>query len=406
MKRLLTTLFATALLLVMSASAFAQLQIIGDIETGLTEDNELFVRFNTGDPTMAFIEYGVDGEFAQTAQRTSLTGQHNIVIEGLAPDTTYTLRVHVSNWSGASYVSDDFNYSTPPLASPSDVRASTRDSQARIIWTAVFGGAEYVVERANSANGPFQVLGTVAGTIYVDNTVENEKEYFYRVSAVDAAGNQAAPSDVIAVVVEPAIVDTDFSSDLDMDFWTFHEHNPTAVVEVSNGRLVLYNFTPTSQVEDVRTAGITNRDPIDMTGVKTIVEVGYSQVNLEELNVGFSDRLVGKDDPWWYNGFRVTGNTGGMNLTKFNGDRNRNDADVTFSPGWNSSVTYPLDLRIEFEHTGGTNFNITLFINGTQRHSGTMNFGSLNPENMHVYFYASTGVDGFGAFDYVRIYQE
>lgn len=406
MKRLLMTLTAAAMLLVLSVSAFAQLQIIGDIETGLTENNELYVRFNTGDPSMASVEYGVDGEYTQTAQRTSLTGQHNIVIDGLVPDTTYTLRVHVSNWSGDSFVSDDFTYTTPPLASPSDVRATTRDSQALISWSAVFGGAEYVVERADSANGPFQVLDTVTATRYVDRNVENEKEYFYRITAVDAAGNKAAPSDVIAVFVEPAIVDTDFSTDLDMNFWTFHEHNPTAVVEVSNGRLVLYNFTPESQVSDVRTAGIVNRDPIDMTGVKTIVEVGYSQVDLQELNVGFSDKLVGKDDPWWHNGFRVTGNPGGMNLTKFNGDRNLNDADVTFTPGWNSSVSYPLELRIEFEHTGDKNFNIKLFINGEQRHSGTMNFGSLNPETMHVYLYASTGVDGFGAFDYVRIYQE
>lgn len=405
MKRLLTTFLALTLLLAMSASAFAQLRIIGDIETGLTENNELYVRFNTGDPSMASVEYGVGGEFAQTPQRTSLTGQHNIVISGLAPATTYTLRVHVSNWSGDSFVSDDFTYTTPALVSPSDVRASTRDSQARISWSPVFGGAQYIVERADAANGPFQVLDTVSTTLYVDNNVENEKQYFYRVTAVDAAGNKAAPSEVIAVVIEPAIVDTDFS-DLDLDFWTFHEHNPTAVVEVSNGRLVLYNFTPESQVSDVRTAGIVNRDPIDMTGVKTIIEVGYSEVNLQELNVGFSDKLVGKDDPWWHNGFRVTGNPGGMNLTKFNGDRNRNDADVTFSPGWSSSVTYPLDLRIEFEHTGGKNFNIKLFINGQQRHSGTMSFGSLNPETMHVYLYASTGVDGFGAFDYVRIWQE
>ena len=250
MKRLSTFLFILLLMLVLSVSAIAQVQIIGDIETSLTENNEIFVRLNTGDPSMASVEYGVDGKFEQTAQKTSLTGEHNFFLSDLAVDSTYTLRVHVSDWSGNHIVSEDIPFTTPGLVSPDNVKASTRDNEARLSWSPVLGGAEYVIERANTADGPFEAVATVDTTSYTDSAVENEAEYFYRVSAVDAAGNKAAASAVLVVVIEPHLASTDFTSDLDMDFWRFHEHNPTAKVEIDNGRLVFYDFTPDSVAPD------------------------------------------------------------------------------------------------------------------------------------------------------------
>ncbi len=403
MKRLSAVFVSIALMLATSMSAFA-LGIIGDIETGLTENNELYVSFESGDPSMAYVEFGVDGEFAQTAQRTSLTGSHYFVIGGLANDTTYTLRVHLSNWSGDSYVSDDIIFVTPGLESPEALRATTRDGQARISWNPVFGGAAYVVERADSANGPFTVLATVEETHYVDNTVTNHEEYRYRVTAVDAEGNQAAaPSPVLSVVIEPAIFVSDFTTDLDWDVWQLHDDRPTAKIEVKDGQLVWSNMG-----SDVpRTYGIVTREPIDMTGVTTVVEVGYVHVGADELNPGFMDQILKTspnedNDPWWHNGFRMTGYNNTLNLQVFDGG----DSQFT-PPSWSISISPPYRLRWELTHTGGQNFDVAVYINDQLRHQGKLHAGTLNLENMHFYMYVSSITpNATWAIDYLALYQK
>lgn len=402
MKRLSAFFVSIALMLTMSLSAFA-LEIIGDIETGLTDNNELYVSFETGDPSMAAVEYGVNGEFTQTSQRTSLTGSHYFVIDNLDTDTTYTLRVHVSNWSGASFVSEDFTYTTPSLESPEELRATTRDGQARISWNPVFGGAEYIVERADSANGPFTTLGTVEETQFVDNTVANHEEYHYRVTAVDVNGKQAAaPSPVISVVIEPAIFASDFSTDLDWDVWQLHDDRPTAKLEVKNGQLVWSNMGNAVP----RTYGIVTREPIDMTGVTTVVEVGYVHVGADELNPGFMDQILKTspaedNDPWWDNGFRMTGYNNTLNLQVFEG------GDSQFSPGFSISISPPYMLRWELTHTEGQNFDVAVYINDELRHQGKLNAGTLNLKNMHFYMYVSSvNPNATWAIDWLALYQK
>lgn len=402
MKRFSTFFVALALLLAMSVSAFA-LEIIGDIETGITDNNELYVSFSTGDPSMAAVEYGIDGNFVTTEQRTSLDGSHRVLISGLALDATYTIRVHVSNWSGDSSVSDDIEFVTPSLASPDALRATTRDEQAQLSWDAVFGGAAYVVERADTANGPFTTLATVEEARYVDSSVSNDEEYHYRVTAVDAAGNKAdAASPVLSVVIEPAIYATDFSVDLDWNVWQLHEDRATAKVEVKNGQLVWSNMG-----NDVpRTYGIVTREPIDMTGVTTVVEVGYVHVGADELNPGFMDQIVQTspnedNDLWWDNGFRMTAYNNSLNLQVFDG------GDSSFTPGFNISISPPYDLRWELTHTGGQNFDVAVYVNDQLRHQGKLHAGTLNLENMHFYMYVSSvNPNATWAIDSLSLYQE
>lgn len=399
LKRFLAIFFATALMLVMSVSAFAELEIIGEIETGLTANNELYVSFDTGDPSMAAVEYGTDGNFVTTDQRTSLDGSHRVVIGDLAVATTYILRAHVSNWSGDNYVSEDIKFVTPHLVSPNALRATTRDGQAQISWDPVFGGAAYIVERDDLTTP----LATVEEPRYVDDSVANHEEYVYRVTAVDAAGNQAdEASPSLAVTIEPAIYATDFSVDLDWNVWQLHEDRATAKVEVKDGQLVWSNMG-----NDVpRTYGIVTREPIDMTGVTTVVEVGYVHVGADELNPGFMDQIVktspGEDnDLWWDNGFRMTGYNNSLNLQVFDG------GDSNFSPGFNISISPPYKLRWELTHTGGQNFDVAVYVDGQRRHQGTLHAGSLNVKNMHFYMYVSSvNPNATWAIDSLALYQE
>lgn len=68
---------------------------------------------------------------------------------------------------------------------------------AVISWSAStddIGVAGYVVWRSSSASGVYESLGTTASLSFDDRTGYPDRSYWYRVAAVDAAGNVSAPS--------------------------------------------------------------------------------------------------------------------------------------------------------------------------------------------------------------------
>ncbi len=64
--------------------------------------------------------------------------------------------------------------------------------------------ADYVVERADAAAGPFTALATQAMTTYRDSVLVDGRMYHYRLAARDAAGNRGAASEVRAIVPRDA----------------------------------------------------------------------------------------------------------------------------------------------------------------------------------------------------------
>lgn len=60
--------------------------------------------------------------------------------------------------------------------------------------------ADYVVERADAAAGPFAPLATQAATTFRDAPLVDGRTYHYRVTPRDAAGNRGAASEVRAIV--------------------------------------------------------------------------------------------------------------------------------------------------------------------------------------------------------------
>ncbi|MGW1594321.1 PA14 domain-containing protein [Streptomyces sp. NPDC002343] len=75
--------------------------------------------------------------------------------------------------------------------------ASERDG-LRLGWSAASGAASYRVYRAASATGTYALLGSTAEPSYRDATAAVGTTYSYRVTAVDAAGNESARSAAVA----------------------------------------------------------------------------------------------------------------------------------------------------------------------------------------------------------------
>ncbi|MFC8518294.1 PA14 domain-containing protein [Streptomyces sp. NPDC057257] len=61
-------------------------------------------------------------------------------------------------------------------------------------WDAVADAVSYRVFRAESENGTYSAVGRTSGLSYLDTSAAESVVYYYRVSAVDAAGNESARS--------------------------------------------------------------------------------------------------------------------------------------------------------------------------------------------------------------------
>ena len=77
-----------------------------------------------------------------------------------------------------------FLWSAIPPDAPTGLTATTGAGQVLLRWKPVSGASSYRVMRALTIDGSYRwIASTVKATSYLDMTVENGKEYFYRVCA-------------------------------------------------------------------------------------------------------------------------------------------------------------------------------------------------------------------------------
>ncbi|WP_340377367.1 PA14 domain-containing protein [Streptomyces sp. SS7] len=67
----------------------------------------------------------------------------------------------------------------------------------RVAWGEVAGATSYRVYRAAARSGPYTLIGAVGGTSYLDTTAVLGTGHHYKVSALDAAGNESAQSTAV-----------------------------------------------------------------------------------------------------------------------------------------------------------------------------------------------------------------
>jgi len=376
--------------------------IEGDVITGVDAEKGVYIRFRTERASMAQVEYGVGDELTEmTAEHTSLDGSHEFVIPA-AVNTTYSFRIHVRDWSGEAYATDVMTFTTPPLGVPENLRAITRDEVALLSWSAVFGAAAYVVERADAAGGDFVEIATVEETHYSDRGVQNHAEYRYRVRAVDAGGNTSEPSAELLVLIDPAIVNDTFDGPLNLDVWAIYDWSKGAKIETRDGLLVFENFDQGGWNTNI--AGIVLREKIDLTGVKTVIEIDYVTHNWTELNPGFFETfLLGGHDIFDEIGFRITVEPGRIDTRIAHGGNGQ------FSPsyGWTTVKMPPFTFRWELTHREGPWFDHAVFIDDQLIFEGQVNIGTIDPAGLHFYFWvANDTAAGPSAVDRILIYQE
>ena len=122
--------------------------------------------------------------------------------------TTYYYRVTAVSTYGAEsansvVVSAVRTVDTVPPAAPGGVGALGESGGIRLGWTAPADAdvAGYRVYRASSIDGTYSLLNPTAlitGTSHLDAATAPAQVWFYKVAAVDASGNESAPSDAVS----------------------------------------------------------------------------------------------------------------------------------------------------------------------------------------------------------------
>lgn len=96
---------------------------------------------------------------------------------------------------------------TEPPAAPASLSATAASSsRIDLLWSAPPDDdvASYAIQRATSAAGPFTNLATTTKTSYANTGLLAASTHFYRVSAVDGAGNTSEPSEVATATTASA----------------------------------------------------------------------------------------------------------------------------------------------------------------------------------------------------------
>ena len=115
---------------------------------------------------------------------------------GAKAGTTYYYRVKACNDTGLSpysnVVSGKVKSVTPkPSAPVVKIGHSTASGKPVLTWNAVSGATSYKVYRATSQNGTYSLLGTVTTTSYTNTGAKAGTTYYYKVKAVNSAGESA-----------------------------------------------------------------------------------------------------------------------------------------------------------------------------------------------------------------------
>ena len=115
---------------------------------------------------------------------------------GAKAGTTYYYRVKAVNDAGLSpysnVVSGKVKSVTPKLSAPVvKIGHSASSGKPMLTWNAVSGATSYKVYRATSQNGTYSLLGTVTATSYTNTGAKAGTTYYYKVKAVNSAGESA-----------------------------------------------------------------------------------------------------------------------------------------------------------------------------------------------------------------------
>lgn len=134
-----------------------------------------------------FVQAG-SGEVGNYVVFTNLTASSFTLsaTPGVSTDTTPRAPLN-----GLQIVAHQSGLTAPDA--PTNLKATAGNGRVGLTWTAAQGAASYIVRRATSPTGPFEVVrGGITGTSYANTGLTNGTTYYFRVYGVNAKGEGPA----------------------------------------------------------------------------------------------------------------------------------------------------------------------------------------------------------------------
>ncbi len=157
-----------------------------EVTAGHREDGYPSLSWNAMDGAIAYVVYraeSVDGEYVEMISTKGTTYVNTSAEMG----KTYYYKVEAVFSGGATVSSQPVQNGC--LIPTVDVTASNReDGYPTMTWDAVRGAESYVVYRAESLDGEYQLMITTKGTSYTNTSAQVGVTYYYKVGAVFANG--------------------------------------------------------------------------------------------------------------------------------------------------------------------------------------------------------------------------
>lgn len=174
------------------------MEIVSGPVIQLTDENEITLTFESVLPGMSTVAYGKTADLGESTQLFyALDSFHRHVLSNIDVNTEYFYQITVEDFLGNRSVEEGVFVS--PALGDIDSLSIHGGSQGLILsWNRAFGASSYEVQRGNDADGPFETIGTIETTVFVDETVADVGATFYVVIPVASDGTKGDPSPVTA----------------------------------------------------------------------------------------------------------------------------------------------------------------------------------------------------------------
>ncbi len=183
--------------------------------TGVTSSRAR-ITFYTKFQARASVSYGINALFDKTTPTDAeLVFLHQYELTDLIPASSYRFKCVAIDKTGRRLESEVKTFNTLVTTRgepPTGLKLSKAANSNAIVlnWNSGAGAdfAGFAVHKSNTAQGPFNRLGTVTHqNTYIDNEVLAGIKYYYRVTRLSGSGDESSPSNLEAFVM-PGVMTT------------------------------------------------------------------------------------------------------------------------------------------------------------------------------------------------------
>ncbi len=191
--------------------------VITEVAVASLSENVAIITWKTNESSDSTVDYATGPvgltPYTMLASDPAMVTEHSVTLANLLPGQTYHFRVRSLDFERNEGISSDYQFATPSgeaPATPNNFMIAAPAEMERIVLSWTSNGendlAGYNLYRADSAAGTFirvnanPIVSGEGSTSYQDEGLKIAVKYYYRLKAIDIAGNESLPTQTLSVV--------------------------------------------------------------------------------------------------------------------------------------------------------------------------------------------------------------